>query len=61
MCGILETLDAAVPVVGVPIIGDQFRNIDNLVKLGMAVSVPLDTVTEENIFNNINEVLNNKK
>lgn len=61
MCGILETLDAAVPVVGVPIMGDQFRNIDNLVKLGMAVSVPLDTVTEENIFNNINEVLNNKR
>lgn len=61
MCGLLEALDAGVPVVGVPIIGDQFRNIDNFVNEGLAVSVPLDTVTEEKIFNSINDVLNNEK
>lgn len=61
MCGIFETLDAGVPVVGIPIIGDQFRNIDNLVELGMAVSVPYVSLTKENIFSNVFEVLNNKK
>lgn len=61
MCGIFETLDAAVPVLGIPIMGDQFRNIDNLVKLGLGVSVPLDAVSEENIFNNVNDVISNKE
>ncbi|XP_025194800.1 UDP-glucuronosyltransferase 1-7C-like [Melanaphis sacchari] len=59
--GIYETVDAGVPVLGFPLIGDQPRNIDNLVNAGMAISMDLLSVTEDLFLNTVLELLNNKK
>jgi len=59
--GLYETVDAGVPVLGFPLIGDQPRNIDNLVNAGMAISMDLQSVTEDSFLNNVLEILNNNK
>ncbi|XP_060852826.1 UDP-glucosyltransferase 2-like [Rhopalosiphum padi] len=59
--GLYETVDAGVPVLGFPLIGDQPRNIDNLVNAGMAISMDLLSVTEDSFLNNVLELLKNKK
>ncbi|XP_060875377.1 UDP-glucosyltransferase 2-like [Metopolophium dirhodum] len=59
--GLYEAVDAGVPVLGFPLVGDQPRNIDNLVNAGMAISMDLLSVTEDSFLNNVIELLNNKK
>lgn len=59
--GVYETVDAGVPVLGFPLISDQWRNIDNLVEAGMAISADLMSVSKEEFFNNVAELINNKK
>lgn len=59
--GLYETVDAGVPVLGFPLIGDQARNIDNLVNAGMAISMDLLSITEDSFLKNVLELLNNKK
>lgn len=54
-------MDAGVPVLGFPLISDQWRNIDNLVEAGMAISADLMSVSKEEFFNNVAELINNKK
>jgi len=57
--GVYEAVDAAVPVLGFPILFDQPRNIDNLVDAGMAISMDLLSVTEETFSNAISEIVDN--
>ncbi|XP_022175638.1 UDP-glucuronosyltransferase 2B37-like [Myzus persicae] len=59
--GLYEAVDAGVPVLGFPLFGDQCRNIDNLVKAGMAKSMELYSVTKNNFLNNVLDLVNNKK
>jgi len=59
--GLYEAVDAGVPVLGFPLVGDQPRNIDNLVNAGMAISMDLLSVTEDSFLNNVLELFNNKK
>lgn len=59
--GLIEALDAGVPVLGFPLLGDQHRNIESLVDAGMAISLDRLTVTKDMFLNNILEILNNKK
>lgn len=59
--GIYEAVDAGVPVLGLPVIFDQNRNIDNLMKSGMALSMKLFFLTKETFLKNILELVNNKK
>ncbi|KAJ8961044.1 hypothetical protein NQ314_005973, partial [Rhamnusium bicolor] len=55
----IETVYHGVPIIGIPIYGDQKLNIARAVKNGYAVSVPLQELTEEKLSWALNEVLNN--
>jgi len=59
--GVYEAVDSGVPVLGFPFYYDQPRNIDNLVKAGMAISMDLLSVTEETFLNAILEIVNNDR
>jgi len=59
--GLYEAVDAGVPVLGFPLFGDQYRNIDNLVNAGMAISMDLSSVSEETLLKHVLELINNKK
>lgn len=59
--GIYEALDAGVPILGFPIIGDQPRNIGHLVDTQMAISMDITTVTKDTFLKNVFELLNNKQ
>lgn len=60
--GLLSTTESVyhgVPIVGIPIFGDQKMNIAKAVKQGYALSLPFQEITEESLGNAINEVINN--
>lgn len=57
MSGLYEVVDAGVPVFGVPLFYDQARNIQNLVDLGMALSVDFNDMTESKISSAINRLI----
>ncbi|XP_050427347.1 UDP-glucosyltransferase 2-like isoform X4 [Adelges cooleyi] len=59
--GVFEVVDAGVPMLGFPLLYDQPRNIANLVDAGMAISLDVMTVTETQIFESINKLINDKK
>ncbi|XP_050434121.1 UDP-glucosyltransferase 2-like isoform X2 [Adelges cooleyi] len=59
--GLFEAVDAGVPMLGFPLVYDQPRNIANLVDAGMAIALDVMTVTETQIFESINKLINDKK
>ncbi|KAI4462083.1 UDP-glucosyltransferase [Holotrichia oblita] len=62
--GILSTIEAlyrGVPIVGIPVLGDQAMNMANAVLRGQGVVVPYSELTEETFMNAIQEVLQNPK
>lgn len=59
--GVYETVDAGVPVLGFPLYYDQPRNLQSLVDAGMAITMELLSVTEEQLLHAIEELLYNKK
>lgn len=61
MSSVYEAVDAGVPVLGFPLVYDQPRNMDHLVHRGMALSMDILTVTNDTLFTNILELVNNEK
>lgn len=59
--GVYEAVDAGIPVLGFPVFSDQFRNIDNMVEAGMAISMEILTVSTDELLKNILELVNNEK
>ncbi|CAH1731234.1 unnamed protein product [Aphis gossypii] len=59
--GLYEAVDAGVPVLGFPIFIDQYRNIDNLVESGMAISMEIFSVTRDTFLKNVLDLVNNDK
>ncbi|KAJ8954700.1 hypothetical protein NQ318_011393 [Aromia moschata] len=62
--GMLSSIEAVyfgVPVIGIPIYGDQKMNIAKSVQNGYAVSVPFRELTEEKLTWALNEVLSSSK
>lgn len=57
MSGLYEVVDAGVPVLGIPLFFDQARNVQNLIDLGMALSVDFDDITEAKILSAVNRLL----
>lgn len=55
--GLYEVVEAGVPVLGVPLFYDQPRNIQNLVDLGMGLSLDINNMTENTISSAINRLL----
>jgi len=59
--GLYEAVDAGVPVLGFPLFGDQYRNIDNLVEAGMGISMEIYAVTKNTFLKNVLNLVNNEK
>ncbi|XP_050437635.1 UDP-glucosyltransferase 2-like [Adelges cooleyi] len=59
--GVFEAVDAGLPMLGFPLFYDQPRNIANLVDAGMAISLDVMTVTETQIYESVDKLINDKK
>lgn len=60
-CGLLSTTEAiyhGVPIVGMPVIGDQPSNAAAIEESGFGVQIQLNDVTKENLVEKFNSVLN---
>ncbi|CAG9792441.1 unnamed protein product [Diatraea saccharalis] len=54
-----EAITAGVPLIGIPMITDQWYNVEQYVHHGFGVRVDIETIDEENFENAISEILNN--
>lgn len=60
--GLLSTFEAlyhGIPMIGFPLFGDQFTNVQHLVKKGMSISLDYKTLKEESLMEALNAVLYN--
>lgn len=60
MSGVYEVVDAGVPVLGMPLFYDQPRNIQNLVDLGIALSMNINNLTHTTLSEAINRLIKDK-
>ncbi|XP_065086148.1 UDP-glycosyltransferase UGT5-like [Ochlerotatus camptorhynchus] len=58
LLGTTEALYHGKPMIGIPIFGDQPMNIEKAVRSGYAVLLDYDDITEVNVYNAIDAVLN---
>lgn len=59
--GSQEAIHYEVPMIGMPLFADQFINIDNYVRLNIAVKLKIVSLTQEEMDHALNEILNNPK
>ncbi|XP_066145910.1 UDP-glycosyltransferase UGT5-like [Euwallacea fornicatus] len=57
----IETVHAGVPVLALPIFGDQKMNAIRITQKGFGLSLTFSQITEENLENVLNEILDNPK
>ncbi|XP_019898943.1 UDP-glucuronosyltransferase 2B15 isoform X2 [Esox lucius] len=57
--GLYEAIYHGVPMVGVPLFGDQYNNIFQIKNKGAAVMVDFNTMTTEDLLDGLNSVINN--
>ena len=57
--GTLESIYFCTPLIGVPLFGDQYFNINTYVKRKIAVKIDLEHLTEKSLSHALNDVLNN--
>nr|UDE23989.1 UDP-glucuronosyltransferase [Plutella xylostella] len=55
-----EAIDAGVPFVGLPALGDQYFNTDQYVRLGIGIRLNFETLKPEELVNGVNTVVNDK-
>lgn len=63
-CGLGSAVESkyfGVPMLGIPIFGDQYKNAENIVKEGWGIRLDLKTLDEEKLSAAIDEMLNNPK
>lgn len=63
-CGLGSVVEARqhkVPIIGVPLFGDQPTNILKIVDEGWAINLDLRTITEKVLLDAIREILSNPK
>lgn len=61
LLGILEAMRGGVPIVGIPVYGDQARNIASIKAVGAGEKLDLSDLNYENIYNTVSKVLNNAR
>lgn len=59
--GSQEALYYGVPLIGIPLFGDQSRNIANFVVKNMGVELKYDTINEKTLGDALETVLNDPK
>ncbi|XP_023937656.2 UDP-glucosyltransferase 2-like [Bicyclus anynana] len=55
-----EALNAGVPLVAIPFLGDQWFNAEQYVKLNIGIYLDLETITEDKLKNAINSTIHDK-
>lgn len=55
--GTTEALYSGVPIIGIPMFGDQKANIRQVEKGGYGVTLPYDQITEETVLAALKKVL----
>lgn len=61
LLSITEAIHYGVPIIGIPVFADQFRNVDTAVNKGIARKVDLSYDMDGELNNTIREMLNNPK
>ncbi|XP_015113242.1 UDP-glucuronosyltransferase 2B17 [Diachasma alloeum] len=61
LMGTQEALTYGVPLIGIPLFGDQHNNIVDYHSLGMAIELDIHNLSEESISWAVNEILHNPK
>ena len=57
LMGTQEAIYYGVPMIGFPLFGDQYLNIQAYVKKQIAIKINLHNITEENLMNALTEIL----
>lgn len=57
----IEAIYFGVPLLGIPILGDQFMNVAEAVQDGIAVSLDLNKLTENSFDTALNDILYNSR
>jgi glucuronosyltransferase len=61
LMGTMEAVYSAVPMVAIPLFGDQFHNLKNYEEEGIAVRLDYTTITKEKVLKALREVLENPR
>ncbi|XP_074036451.1 UDP-glucosyltransferase 2 isoform X2 [Leptinotarsa decemlineata] len=61
LLGMIESVFFGVPILGIPTYWDQYKNIEDVVRRGMALKLNLHDLTEETFSNALNDILNDPK
>jgi len=59
--GTMEAVYSGVPMVGIPLFGDQFHNLRNYEDKGIAVRLDYTSITKERVLKALREVLENPR
>ncbi|XP_041972154.1 uncharacterized protein LOC121728109 [Aricia agestis] len=55
-----EAIEAGVPLIGIPMLGDQWFNVEKYVQLKIGVRLDMETITEERLMDAITTVVDDK-
>lgn len=61
LLGTTESVERGVPILGIPIFGDQPMNMKQSVNAGVGLSIDFDDLNEEELLQKIREILKNPK
>jgi glucuronosyltransferase len=61
LMGTTEAVYSAVPMVAIPLFGDQFHNVKNYEDKGIAVRLDYAAITKEKVLKALKEVLENPR
>lgn len=61
LMGTMEAVYSGVPMVAIPLFGDQFHNVKNYEDEGIAIKLDYASITKENVLSALKEVLNNPR
>ena len=59
LLGTQESIAHGVPMVGIPLFGDQYRNIKSYVRRNLAVMLLLSEITEKSLTEAVKTILSN--
>jgi len=61
LMGTMEAVYSGVPMVGIPLFGDQFHNVKNYEDEGILVRLDYTSITKEKVLKALREVLENPR
>jgi glucuronosyltransferase len=61
LMGTMEAVYSGVPMVAIPLFGDQFHNVRNYEEEGIAIKLDYTAITKEKVLTAVKEVLNNPR